>query len=241
MTEFVQQVIANSLSGFVGGAVSTVGSYAGSGVAAVGNLIDERGQAVGDGKQPTSCHMAQELTAGRNREEIRRLGVLCRRIWKLGTIRNRRQPFKFPILGRSRREIETRSKVYCIQRHKEGPTGVKAKASPPSTVGGKERNVCVLGRAVQDGRRQPVHGSIHGSFHRANGQVDQTGATQGQVGPVGPVGGQARPTLRQNWRRADGVVQGQERWRQGRAAAEEPAGGQGAGFVVAAQGQGSCR
>jgi hypothetical protein len=50
MTEFVTNVIQNSLSGFVAGAITTVGDYAGTAVAGVGNLIDERGQAVGDGK-----------------------------------------------------------------------------------------------------------------------------------------------------------------------------------------------
>ena len=50
MTEFVSNVIQNSLSGFVAGAITTVGDYAGTAVAGVGNLIDERGQAVGDGR-----------------------------------------------------------------------------------------------------------------------------------------------------------------------------------------------
>jgi hypothetical protein len=49
MTEFVTNIIQNSLSGFVAGAVKTVGDYSGSVVSGVGNLIDERGQSVGDG------------------------------------------------------------------------------------------------------------------------------------------------------------------------------------------------
>jgi hypothetical protein len=69
MTEFVTNIIQNSLSGFVAGAVTTVGDYAGSAVAGVGNLIDARGQAVGDGKRVSSM-LDQRLTIFRNREEV---------------------------------------------------------------------------------------------------------------------------------------------------------------------------
>jgi hypothetical protein len=51
MAAFVGQIIQNSLSGFVAGAVTTVGGYAGNAVAGVGNLIEQKGQQVGDGEQ----------------------------------------------------------------------------------------------------------------------------------------------------------------------------------------------
>jgi hypothetical protein len=54
MTEFVTNVIQNSLSGFVAGALTTVGSYVGDAASGIGNLIDQRGQAVGDGKEQVS-------------------------------------------------------------------------------------------------------------------------------------------------------------------------------------------
>jgi hypothetical protein len=51
MTEFVTNIVQNSLSGFVAGAVTTVGGYAGDAVSGIGNLIEQKGQAVGDGEQ----------------------------------------------------------------------------------------------------------------------------------------------------------------------------------------------
>jgi hypothetical protein len=50
MTEFVTNIIQNSLSGFVAGAITSVGGYAGTAASGIGNLVDERGQAVGDGR-----------------------------------------------------------------------------------------------------------------------------------------------------------------------------------------------
>ena len=49
MTGIVTNIIQNSLSGFVTGAVTTVGGYAGAAVNGVGNLIESSGQAVGNG------------------------------------------------------------------------------------------------------------------------------------------------------------------------------------------------
>jgi hypothetical protein len=50
MTQIVTNIIQNSLAGFVGGAVTTAGGYAGSAVNGVGNLIESSGKAVGDGR-----------------------------------------------------------------------------------------------------------------------------------------------------------------------------------------------
>jgi hypothetical protein len=50
MAAIVTNIIQNSLSGFVAGAVTTVGGYAGDAVSGVGNLIESKGQAVGDGE-----------------------------------------------------------------------------------------------------------------------------------------------------------------------------------------------
>lgn len=50
MTQIVTNIIQNSLAGFVGGAVTTAGGYAGSAVNGVGNLIENSGKAVGDGR-----------------------------------------------------------------------------------------------------------------------------------------------------------------------------------------------
>ena len=50
MTQIVTNIIQNSLSGFVAGAVTTVGGYAGDAVSGVGNLIDQKGRSVGDGE-----------------------------------------------------------------------------------------------------------------------------------------------------------------------------------------------
>jgi len=49
MAAFVGEIIQNSLSGFVAGAVTTVGGYAGDAVGGVGDLIEAKGQQVGDG------------------------------------------------------------------------------------------------------------------------------------------------------------------------------------------------
>ena len=50
MTQIVSNIIQNSLSGFVAGAASTVGEYAGGAIAGLGNFIEQKGDAVGDGK-----------------------------------------------------------------------------------------------------------------------------------------------------------------------------------------------
>jgi hypothetical protein len=50
MAEIVTNIIQNSLSGLVAGAVTTVGGYAGDAVSGVGNLIEQKGRTVGDGE-----------------------------------------------------------------------------------------------------------------------------------------------------------------------------------------------
>jgi hypothetical protein len=49
MTQIVSNIIQNSLSGFVAGAASTVGEYAGGAIAGLGNFVEQKGDAVGDG------------------------------------------------------------------------------------------------------------------------------------------------------------------------------------------------
>jgi len=49
MAAIVTNIIQNSLSGLVAGAVTTVGGYAGDAVSGVGNLIEQKGKSVGDG------------------------------------------------------------------------------------------------------------------------------------------------------------------------------------------------
>jgi hypothetical protein len=49
MAGIVTNIIQNSLSGFVNGAVSTAGGYAGSAVNGLGSLIENAGDAVGNG------------------------------------------------------------------------------------------------------------------------------------------------------------------------------------------------
>jgi len=49
MTQFVTNIIQNSLSGFVSGAVSTAGGVAGDAIAGLGNFVEKSGDAVGDG------------------------------------------------------------------------------------------------------------------------------------------------------------------------------------------------
>ena len=48
MAGIVSNIIQNSLSGFVTGAVTTVGGYAGDAVGGIGNLIENGGRAVGN-------------------------------------------------------------------------------------------------------------------------------------------------------------------------------------------------
>ncbi|QDS76822.1 hypothetical protein FKW77_002830 [Venturia effusa] len=48
MAGIVSNIIQNSIGGFVTGAVTTVGEYAGSAVSGVGNLIESSGRAVGE-------------------------------------------------------------------------------------------------------------------------------------------------------------------------------------------------
>ena len=49
MAGIVQNIVQNSLAGFVGGAVSTAGGYAGSTVNGLGTLIENAGESVGMG------------------------------------------------------------------------------------------------------------------------------------------------------------------------------------------------
>jgi len=49
MTQFVTNIIQNSLSGFVSGAVSTAGGYAGDAIAGLGNFVEKAGDAAGNG------------------------------------------------------------------------------------------------------------------------------------------------------------------------------------------------
>jgi hypothetical protein len=57
MAQIVTNLIQHSLSGFVAGAVTTVGGYAGDAVSGVGNLIDQKGRSVGDGKCQSICFL----------------------------------------------------------------------------------------------------------------------------------------------------------------------------------------
>jgi len=50
MAGFVTGIIQNSLSGFVSGAITTAGGYAGDAVGGIGNLIEGAGSAVGNGE-----------------------------------------------------------------------------------------------------------------------------------------------------------------------------------------------
>jgi hypothetical protein len=54
MTQIVSNIIQNSLSGFVAGAVTTVGGYTGDAIAALGNFVEQKGDAVGDGEYSDS-------------------------------------------------------------------------------------------------------------------------------------------------------------------------------------------
>jgi len=49
MTQFVTNIIQNSLSGFVDGAVKTAGGYAGDAIVGVGNFVERQGNAIGNG------------------------------------------------------------------------------------------------------------------------------------------------------------------------------------------------
>ena len=49
MASFIQDIVVNSLSGFVNGAVTTAGGYAGSAVNGLGTIIENAGEAVGNG------------------------------------------------------------------------------------------------------------------------------------------------------------------------------------------------
>jgi hypothetical protein len=48
MTQFVSNIIQNSLSGFVEGAVKTAGGYAGDAISGLGNFVERQGDAFGD-------------------------------------------------------------------------------------------------------------------------------------------------------------------------------------------------
>ena len=48
MTQIVSNIIQNSLSGFVAGAVTTVGGYAGDAIAGLGNFVERKGDDIGD-------------------------------------------------------------------------------------------------------------------------------------------------------------------------------------------------
>lgn len=49
MEEIVSNIIQNSVSGMVAGAVTTVGGYAGEAVGGVGTMIESAGRQVGQG------------------------------------------------------------------------------------------------------------------------------------------------------------------------------------------------
>jgi hypothetical protein len=52
MAGIVSNIIQNSVGGFVTGAVTTVGGYAGDAVGGIGNLIEGAGAAVGNRESP---------------------------------------------------------------------------------------------------------------------------------------------------------------------------------------------
>lgn len=49
MAGIVSNIIQNSLSGMVAGAVTTVGGYAGDAIGSVGNMVEYAGCSVGEG------------------------------------------------------------------------------------------------------------------------------------------------------------------------------------------------
>jgi hypothetical protein len=49
MAQFVNNIIQSSLSGFVSGAVTTAGGYVGDAISSAGDLIERKGQTVGEG------------------------------------------------------------------------------------------------------------------------------------------------------------------------------------------------
>ena len=49
MAGIIENIIQNSIAGFVGGAVSTAGGYAGSAVSGLGTIIENAGESVGNG------------------------------------------------------------------------------------------------------------------------------------------------------------------------------------------------
>lgn len=50
MTQIVSNIIQKSFEGFVAGAVSTVGGYAGDAIAGLGNLVESTGDSIGNGE-----------------------------------------------------------------------------------------------------------------------------------------------------------------------------------------------
>ena len=50
MAQIISNIIQNSLSGMVAGAVTTAGNYAGDAVSGVGNMIEAKGHSIGNGK-----------------------------------------------------------------------------------------------------------------------------------------------------------------------------------------------
>jgi hypothetical protein len=50
MTQIVSNIIQNTLSGFVSGAVTTLGGYAGDAISSVGDFVEQKGDALGKGE-----------------------------------------------------------------------------------------------------------------------------------------------------------------------------------------------
>jgi hypothetical protein len=49
MTQFVSNIIQSSLAGFVSGAVTTAGGYVGDAMNSAADVLEKKGQALGDG------------------------------------------------------------------------------------------------------------------------------------------------------------------------------------------------
>jgi hypothetical protein len=53
MTQIVSNIIQNTLSGFVSGAVTALGGYAGDAISSVGDFVEQKGDALGNGEYLT--------------------------------------------------------------------------------------------------------------------------------------------------------------------------------------------
>jgi hypothetical protein len=97
MTQFVGNIIQNSLAGFVSGAVTTAGGYAGDAIASAADLIEKKGQVLGDGIAPLLTRVIQAnkgffLTC-RNCKYCRWMG--SRHHWYLYRSRNCLKAYKY--------------------------------------------------------------------------------------------------------------------------------------------------